>query len=108
LADRLGELFGHDLADLPPVAAAQLRALRRAEATGRLSHLSQTPTLVVSASDDLIAPPAAGRRLADEIPNAPWSVISGAGHGLPITHPAVVNELLRAHLHDAEAAWQAE
>jgi pimeloyl-ACP methyl ester carboxylesterase len=104
LAPSMAELFGHDLADTPPIVGAQLRAMRAAHLTPRLSELAGLPTLVVSAAHDPIAPPRAGRVLANGIPGATLVEIADASHGLPITHAERVNELLRAHLCKAGVA----
>jgi len=103
LAVEIGELFGHDLAELPPVAAEQLRALRRYDASHRLAELAGLPTLVVAAAHDPIAPPRAGRALAAGIPGARYVEIADAAHGLPITHAEQVNALLADHLRGARA-----
>lgn len=96
--DRLSTLFGHDIADQPPVAAAQLRAMKRFDASERLHEISGIPTLVVSARHDPIAPPAAGRALAAGIRGARFLEIEDASHGLPITHADRVNGLLADHI----------
>ena len=70
LAAELAVLFGHDLADQPPVAMAQLRALRRFDATARLPQMVRISTMVVSATHDPIGPPRFGRALAEAIPGA--------------------------------------
>jgi pimeloyl-ACP methyl ester carboxylesterase len=57
MADRLAPLFGHDLADQPPVVMKQLRATSRYDAHARLGALASVPTLVVSAAEDRIASP---------------------------------------------------
>jgi len=103
-AVRLAGLFGHDLADQPPVAAEQLRALRRYDATERLGQLGGIPTLVVNAAHDPIAPPAAGRALSRAIPGARYVEIAEASHGLPITHAGQTNRLLEEHLGIASLA----
>lgn len=103
LAAEIGELFGHDLADLPPVAAEQLRALRRYDASDRLAALAGLPTLVVAAAHDPIAPPRAGRALAAGIPGARYVEIPDASHGLPITHAERINAELAEHLRAVEA-----
>lgn len=95
LAADLAELFGHDLADQPPIAMEQLGALRRYDATPRLRELSGIPTLVVSAAHDPIAPPRFGRALAAVIPKARFVEFANASHGLPIQHADEVNRLLR-------------
>ncbi len=98
LAQRLSALFGHDIADQPPVAAAQLQAMRAADLTGQLGALGGIPTLVVTARHDPIAPPSAGRALRDGIPGSRYVEVADASHGLPITHHALVSGLLRRHL----------
>lgn len=104
LAAEIGELFGHDLAAPPAVQSAQLKAVRRCNRQTRLAELAGLPTLVVSAQHDPIAPPAAGRQLADGIAGARYALIAGASHGLPVTHVEKVNALLKGQLEAAETA----
>lgn len=94
LADQLSHLFGHDIADQPPIANRQLRALKRAELSNQLGQLTGLPTLVISAQHDLIAPPESGRAIAERIPGARFVEVAAASHGLPITHAKLTNELL--------------
>jgi pimeloyl-ACP methyl ester carboxylesterase len=101
LADRIGILFGHDLADQPAVVPKQLHAMRAFDMVDQLSALAGLPTLVVSATHDPIAPPALGRSLAAGIPGARFVEAADASHGLPITHAAWVNGLLAEHLASA-------
>ena len=105
--DRLAALFGHDLADQPPVVSAQLRAMRRAGKTAALGTLAGVPTIVASAVHDPIAPASAGRALAASIPGAEYVEFDNASHGLPITHAREVNALLSRHLLAAQAAGAA-
>jgi pimeloyl-ACP methyl ester carboxylesterase len=104
LASELAPLFGHDLADHPPIETAQLSAMRRVDVTAELHRIVKTPTLVVSASHDPIAPPALGRRIADGIPGARYELLEDASHGAPIQRAARVNALLRDHLTAAESS----
>ncbi|MBY0490146.1 MAG: alpha/beta hydrolase [Gemmatimonadaceae bacterium] len=97
-ADRLAELFGHDLADQPAIANAQLAAMRACDLTVRLRELSGRPVLVASAAWDPIAPPALGRALAAAIPGATYREVVDASHGWPLTHVDEVNALLSAHV----------
>jgi len=97
-AAEMAPLFGHDLADQPPIVMRQLRAMSRYEAGPRLGTLGSIPTLVVSGELDVIARPSSGRALAAAIPGARYVELAGAAHGVPIYDAAVVNELLRAHL----------
>lgn len=103
-ADALAELFGHDLADQPPVVAAQLRAMRAVDLMDRLKELADLPALVVTAAHDPIAPPRAGEALRDGLAGARYVEVADASHGLPITHAAQVNRLLREHLSAVESA----
>lgn len=97
LAADLAPLFGHDLGDLPPVADAQLAAMRAFDALPRMSELAGVPTLVLSASEDRIAPPAAGRKLAAAIRGARFVEVPDAAHGLPLHAADLVNDHLRSH-----------
>lgn len=97
LAEDLAPLFGHDVADQPPIVSPQLKALRAYDATPRLGELAGMPTLVVSAFHDPIAPPRAGRVLAGGIPGARYVEIPDASHGVPILNPGRINELLLEH-----------
>jgi pimeloyl-ACP methyl ester carboxylesterase len=97
LCDRLGDLFGHDLADQPSIVMPQIRAMARYDAGERLAQLGAIPTLVMSAVHDRIAPPASGRLLAAAIPGARYVEYADAGHGLPIQHADRVNAALREH-----------
>jgi pimeloyl-ACP methyl ester carboxylesterase len=98
LGRRLAPIFGHDLADQPPIVMKQLSAMGAYDATPRLAELRRVPTLVVSAARDRIAPPRLGRALAAGIPGSRYVEIPEAAHGVPIADPARVNALLRAHL----------
>jgi pimeloyl-ACP methyl ester carboxylesterase len=97
LAAELAPLFGHDLADHAPVSARQLWALMRYDATSRLVELAGLPALVINASHDRIAPPHAGRAMAEAIPGARFVEIDGASHAAAIQHAARVNALLLQH-----------
>lgn len=102
-AARLAPLFGHDLADSPPVAMKQLAAMRGYDATPRLGALDGVPTLVVSAAHDRVAPPASGRAIAAGIGGARYVEIADASHGVPIQHADRINALLLDHVARAEA-----
>ena len=98
LCAELGELFGRDLADQPPIIRQQLSAMGLFDASGTLASLAGIPTLVVSAAEDGIAQPAFGRMLAAAIPGARYVEISAAGHAVVIQRADEVNGLLRDHL----------
>ena len=102
LAAELQPLFGHDLADQPPIVMKQLKAMSRFDAGARLSALGTIPTLVVSAVEDRIAGRLTGRALATAIPGSRYVEIADAGHGLPIHRAAETNALLDKHWSRAE------
>lgn len=105
LAERLAPLFGHDLADQPPVVMRQLAAMKACDLTPRLPELAGIPTLVLSGAHDRIAPPASGRAIAAGIPGAVYREFPEAAHGLPIQLAEGVNALLAAHFAAAEASF---
>jgi aminoacrylate hydrolase len=95
MAADLAQLFGHDLADHPPIVMRQLKATSRYDARPRLAELGRIPTLVVSAEYDRIARLPTGRALAAAIPGARFVEVKDAGHGVPIQMADEVNQLLR-------------
>ena len=103
LAAELSDLFGRDLADQPPIIMKQLRAMSRYSAERRLPELSQVPTLVVSGTHDLIAPPRLGRAIAEGV-GARFVEFPDAGHALPIQVAAAASALLLEHLEAVERA----
>lgn len=104
MASKLGQLFGHDIADQPPVTMSQMSAMRACDLTPRLNELAAIPTLVVSARHDPIARPAYGRAIAAGIPGAHFVELEQTSHGAPIQFASEMNHLLRTHLDQAEAA----
>lgn len=101
-AERLAPLFGHDLADQPPVVMKQLAAMRAYDATPRLHELAGVPALVVGARHDRIARPEVVRALALGLPGSRFVEFPDAAHGVPIQCPAEINALLREHFSGAE------
>ncbi len=101
LAEQLGKLFGHDLAEQPPIVKAQLAAMRAEDVTLQLRDLGDLPTLIVNARHDPIAPPSCGKAIATALPHARYVEVAYASHALPITHADWVNELLENHFLDA-------
>ncbi len=97
LAASYAPLFGHDLADAPPVVAAQLAAMRKYSAAPRLGELAGLRTLVVCGAHDPISPPRVSRALASGIPGARYVEYADASHGLPLQHADRVNALLEEH-----------
>lgn len=61
----------------------------------------RVPALVLSFADDLIAPEARGRELADSIPGARYVRIPDAGHYGYLEQPAAVNEAILGFFADA-------
>ena len=98
LAARLAALFGHDLADQPPIVMQQLRAAARFDVSARLRELGSIKTLVIAATHDRIAPPRFGRALAAAIPGARYVEIADGGHAAPIQCAEEVNTLLAQHI----------
>jgi aminoacrylate hydrolase len=97
LAEQLMPLFGRDIADSPSILRKQVRAMGRHDITGRLSALASIPTLVVSADEDPIAPPSAGRATAERIGSARHVELPDSGHGVTIHRAEVINGLLAHH-----------
>jgi aminoacrylate hydrolase len=97
LAEQLAPIFGRDVADSPRILMQQVRAMGRHDVTGRLSALASIPTLVLSAEEDPIAPPSAGRATAERIGNARHVELPDSSHGVPVHRADVVNHLLAEH-----------
>jgi pimeloyl-ACP methyl ester carboxylesterase len=102
LAEYMRLVIGADLADQQRVIERQLRAVASYDASDRLHRLAFIPTLVVSATEDRIAPPACGQALAGAIPGARYLEVPEAAHGLAIQCAALVNRLLAEHFGAAE------
>jgi len=102
LAEDLAPLFGHDLAEHPPVVMQQLKAMKRCDLTPRLGEID-VPTLVVSGAYDRIAPPWAGRAIAQGIVGSRFVELPDAAHGVPIHTPELINPLLIEHISQAES-----
>jgi len=98
LGNRVSELFGHDIAEQPPVVIKQLAAMRNHDLTARLGELAGIRTLVVSARHDVIAPPSSGKVIAAGIPGAHYVEVADASHGVTILDADGVNALLLNHL----------
>ncbi|MEY4266512.1 MAG: hypothetical protein RIS90_1047 [Pseudomonadota bacterium] len=52
------------------------------------------PTLLVSASHDVVVPVAGVRAVADRVPGSQFELIDGAGHLLPLEQPQALAEVL--------------
>ena len=97
-------LFGRDLADQPSIVLQQVRAMSKFDVSPRLSKLSTTPTMVLSAEHDRIARPEYGRALAAAIRGSTYTEIRHAGHAVTIQCADAVNALLTRHLREASPA----
>ncbi len=87
---------------------AQVRAILDADDTLRdqLGAIS-VPTAVIVGNQDVLTPRGDSEELADLIPTAELSVLSGAAHGLMIEHATTFNRVLGDFLGRAEKAWSA-
>lgn len=63
----------------------------------------RAPSHVISFSDDVLAPPSAGREVATAIPDSTFQVIDGCGHIGYLEHPDTVNRALLEALRPAGA-----
>jgi pimeloyl-ACP methyl ester carboxylesterase len=97
---QLEDVFGRSLVDVPPVTMAQVSAVRRFDAYDQLGELRALPSLVLSATEDPIAPPSEGRALADALGT---ELVEVAGsHAVTIQDAPRINALLRQHLARAD------
>ena len=88
--------------------AAQVQAILAADDTLRDQLGSiDVPTAVIVGNQDVLTPRGDSEELADLIPTAELSVLSGAAHGLMIEHATTFNRVLGDFLGRAEKAWAA-
>jgi 3-oxoadipate enol-lactonase len=99
----LSGVFARDLADQPPIAMTQVRAMAKYDVFHRLGAIGSIPTIVASATHDRIARPEYGRELAAAIPGARYVEFAEAGHAVTIQCAAEINALLAAHFSSAES-----
>jgi pimeloyl-[acyl-carrier protein] methyl ester esterase len=92
LAELKHRLFSRD-APSPATLAAALAVLRDTDLRFEIAGIAQ-PTLVVSGDRDTLALPAAGRYLADHLPNARFALIAGAAHVPFLSHAEAFGEAL--------------
>ncbi|MCX4692924.1 alpha/beta fold hydrolase [Streptomyces sp. NBC_01408] len=104
LSTRTDDLRTADWLDLYELAAPAEAAVRAQRGLypmpDRLAAYRgvRVPCHVISFSDDVLAPPARGREIADAIPGATFQVLDGCGHIGYLEEPAVVNAALTAVL----------
>lgn len=103
LVETFAKLLGRDLADQPAVLMRQLMAMGRHRIFSRLAELGGIPTLVISGSEDKIALPKYGERLARAIPGAEFENWPAASHGLTIYKEQAINERLDLFFQRVEA-----
>lgn len=93
VAGRLARIVQESAAD--SVLAAGLAVLAGADVRRELSQITQ-PTLVLHGARDRIVQPAAGRRLANALPDARWTLLRSCAHAPFLSQPARVARALRA------------
>jgi pimeloyl-ACP methyl ester carboxylesterase len=97
------ELVREMIAACPKAASQEaVTALVGLDMTDELPRI-RVPTLVLSGSADVIAPPAQGRRIAELIPGARLEVFKGAGHMLMLERTDDVNSLITEFARDLGA-----
>ncbi len=64
---------------------------------GKLDAI-QNPTLMIAGSEDKMTPPRNGRYLANEIPNAHYICLEGAGHYIMLEQPAQTAKIMSEFL----------
>jgi 3-oxoadipate enol-lactonase len=78
---------------VPALVGAQGVMRDRPDSTDTLRAV-RVPTLILVGSDDEIAPPAAGRTMAQLIPGAQCHVVPAAGHLAPLEQPLATSRLI--------------
>ena len=58
----------------------------------RRSRRILTPTLVIAADGDLLAPPALMRIWSSHVKNHEWAIVPDSGHAIAWEHPDAFNE----------------
>jgi pimeloyl-ACP methyl ester carboxylesterase len=82
----------------PQTLAHALAAMRdRPDQTELLGQI-RMPTLLIVGEHDAITPPTVMEKMAAEIPDAGFKVITGAGHMSPMEQPSQVNAAMREFL----------
>ena len=76
--------------------AARIAALGAFDVDARLGEI-RTRTLLIAAEDDMLVPASCSERLAEGLPDATLSVMTG-GHACNVTEPLYFNHILREWL----------
>ncbi|TWT62765.1 alpha/beta fold hydrolase [Rubinisphaera italica] len=79
--------------DPQAIAAAALGMAARPDMSSTLSAIT-VPTLVICGAEDQITTVLDMQKIAEQIPNAQFEVILGAGHMAPMEKPADVNDII--------------
>lgn len=79
------------------IAAAQRGMAQRPDVSSKLGEID-VPTLVVCGQHDAISPPAEMRGFAEQMPNAKFVEIAGAGHMAPLERADEVNAAIRGFM----------
>jgi pimeloyl-[acyl-carrier protein] methyl ester esterase len=98
LRELRSELFAHGEPHAAALAGG-LEILRRVDLRPLLATIEQ-PTLVLTGSRDTLAPLAAAKYSAAQLPHGELRVIEGAGHAPFISHPAAFIAAVEAFLHE--------
>ncbi|MEO1767010.1 pimeloyl-ACP methyl ester esterase BioH [Thiobacter aerophilum] len=83
---------------VPEALRAGLAILREADMRGELAQVMQ-PALVIHGSHDNVTPPAAGRWLAQHLPDGRLLEVAGAAHAPFLSHRAQVAQAVEAFSH---------
>ena len=70
---------------------ARAQPLRTSNTFAKIGTIA-TPTLVIAADADLLAPPALMRIWADHMKNHEWAVVTDSGHAMAWEQPEIFNE----------------
>ncbi|MFM8380977.1 MAG: alpha/beta fold hydrolase [Actinomycetota bacterium] len=88
--------------------SGQVRAILDADDTLRDSLTAiRVPTAVIVGNQDVLTPRGDSEELAELIPTAELTVLSGAAHGLMVEHATTFNRVLGDFLSRANRAWEA-
>jgi 3-oxoadipate enol-lactonase len=93
----VAELRAMLVATDPEGYAESCGAIERMDLRDQLARIA-APTLVISGADDEATPPEHQRLIADSIPGARLETVEPAAHISAVERPAIVNELIAAHL----------
>jgi 3-oxoadipate enol-lactonase len=102
--DEYAELFGRRVVPEWMDAFAELcRNFLTLDITNRLPEI-QAPTLVVSAAEDILKPPAYGQIIHERILRSKFVVAQGAGHALFLEKPDDFNQLVSDFIQSAQCS----